>query len=60
MSSDAIAMNIKFRKQIYAIIMNICSDFAFFHSAFAVKLIKSKIDSKIRLHKDSFLIESRY
>ena len=56
-SSNAIVMNIKFRKQIYVIIMNIFFDFAFFHSAFAVKLIKSKINSKIRLHKNLFSIE---
>ena len=49
-SSDAIVMNIKFRKQTYAIVMNNFSDFAFFYSAFAMKLIKSKIDSKICLH----------
>ena len=60
MSSDAIVMNIKFRKQTYVIIMNIFSDFAFFYSAFAVKLIKSKINSKIRLHKNSLSIEFRY
>ena len=40
--------------------MNIFSDFAFFHLAFAVKLIKLKIDSKIRLHKNLFSIEFRY
>ena len=60
MSSNAIAMNIKFQKQTYVIIMNIFFDFAFFHSAFVVKLIKSKIDSKIHLHKNSFSIEFRY
>ena len=60
MSSNAIAINIKFRKQIYVIIMNTFFDFAFFHSAFAVKLIKSEIDSKIRLHKNSLSIEFRY
>ena len=60
MLSDAIAMNIKFRKQTYVIIMNIFSDFAFFHSTFAMKLIKLKIDSKIRLHRNSFSIEFQY
>ena len=56
-SSNAIAMNIKFQKQTYVIIMNIFFNFAFFYLAFAVKLIKLKIDSKIRLYKNSFSIE---
>ena len=57
MLSNAIIMNIKFQKQTYVIIINNFFDFAFFHSTFVVKLIKSKIDSKIRLHKNSFSIE---
>ena len=60
MSSNAIVMNIKFQKQTYIIIINIFFEFAFFYSAFAVKLIGFKLDSKINLHKNSFLIEFRY
>ena len=59
-SSNAIAMNTKSRRQTYAVVMNNFSNFAFFYSAFAMKLIKSKIDSKIRLHRNSFSIESQY
>ena len=59
-SSDAIAMNIKSQRQAYAAAMSNFSDFAFFYSAFAMGLIKSEIDSKIRLHRDSFSIEPQH
>ena len=56
-SSDAIVMNTRSRRQTYAAAMNNFSDFAFFYSAFVMRLIKSEIDSKIRLHRDSFPIK---
>ena len=59
-SNDAIIMNTRSRRQAYATALKKMTDFSSYYSAFAVKLIRPDFEPKIRLHRDSLLIESKH
>ncbi len=62
MLTDAIAMNIRFRKNTYATALVIVSELDSFHAAFAIELKRSN-QKKLKiskLHKNDFSMKSRY
>jgi hypothetical protein len=62
MSADAIAMNIKSRKNAYATALIIVFELGSFHAAFAIELKRSnqKKVKILKLHKNDLSIKSRY